>query len=63
MRDLLHRWIPYVGTVILLPIPVTLGAFSLLFMRQFGSEYDVWAGFMPSGIFGCPNAAARAFGN
>jgi len=39
--------IPYVGTVILLPIPVVLGAFSLLFMRQFGSEYDVWAGFMP----------------
>jgi hypothetical protein len=39
--------IPYVGTVILLPIPVTLGAFALLFLRQFGSEYDVWAGFMP----------------
>jgi len=39
--------IPYVGTVILLPIPVTLGAFSLLFLRQFGTEYDVWAGFMP----------------
>ena len=39
--------IPYVGTVILLPIPVTLGAFSLLFLRQFGPEYDVWAGFIP----------------
>jgi hypothetical protein len=39
--------IPYVGTVILLPIPVTLGAFSLLFLRQFGPDYDVWAGFMP----------------
>ena len=39
--------IPYVGTVILLPIPVTLAAFSLLFMRQFGPDYDVWAGFMP----------------
>jgi hypothetical protein len=39
--------IPYVGTVILLPIPVTLGAFSLLFLRQFGSEYDVWADFTP----------------
>jgi multisubunit Na+/H+ antiporter MnhC subunit len=39
--------IPYIGTVILLPIPVTLGAFSLLFLRQFGPEYDVWAGFMP----------------
>jgi hypothetical protein len=40
--------IPYVGTVILLPIPVTLGAFSLLFLRQFGSDYDVWSGFVPS---------------
>jgi hypothetical protein len=39
--------IPYVGTVILLPIPVTLGAFSLLFLRQFGADYDVWASFMP----------------
>jgi MFS family permease len=39
--------IPYVGTVILLPIPVMLGAFSLSFLRQFGPEYDVWAGFMP----------------
>jgi len=40
--------IPYVGTVILLPIPVTLCAFSLLFLRQFGPDYDVWASFMPS---------------
>ncbi len=39
--------IPYVGTVILLPAPVTLGAFSLLFLRQFGPDYDVWAGFIP----------------
>ena len=39
--------IPYMGTVILLPIPVTLGAFSLLFLRQFGLDYDVWADFMP----------------
>jgi hypothetical protein len=39
--------IPYVGTVILLPIPVTLCAFSLLFLRQFGPDYDVWASFMP----------------
>jgi hypothetical protein len=39
--------IPYVGTVILLPIPVTLGAFSLLFLRQFGPDYDVWASFVP----------------
>jgi hypothetical protein len=39
--------IPYVGTVILLPIPVTLGAFSLLFLRQFGPDYDAWSAFVP----------------
>ncbi len=39
--------IPYVGTVILLPVPVTLVAFSLLFLRQFGPDYDVWASFIP----------------
>jgi hypothetical protein len=39
--------IPYVGTVILLPIPITLEAFALLFLRQFGPDYDVWATFMP----------------
>jgi hypothetical protein len=40
--------IPYIGTVILLPIPVTLYGFSLLFLRQFGSDYDMWANFIPS---------------
>jgi hypothetical protein len=35
--------IPYVGTVILLPIYVLLTGFSLLFIRQFGPEFDVWA--------------------
>jgi len=39
--------IPYVGTVILLPVFVLLRSFSLLFLRQFGSDYDVWATFMP----------------
>lgn len=39
--------IPYIGTVLLLPIPVTLCAFSLLFLRQFGPDFDVWASFMP----------------
>src|SRR5262245_4511692 len=38
---------PYIGTVILLPVFVLLRSFSLWFLRQFGSEYDVWAGFMP----------------
>jgi hypothetical protein len=39
--------IPYIGTVILLPMPVTLYGFALLFLRQFGSDYDVWANFLP----------------
>jgi hypothetical protein len=39
--------IPYVGTVILLPLVVVLRAFSLLFVRQFGPEYDVWTSFVP----------------
>jgi hypothetical protein len=39
--------IPYVGTVILLPIFVLLRTFSLLFLRQFGPDYDVWASFTP----------------
>jgi hypothetical protein len=39
--------IPYIGTVILLPVFVLLRSFSLLFLRQFGSDYDVWANFMP----------------
>src|SRR5262249_18282666 len=37
--------IPYVGTVILLPVFVLLRSFSLLFLRQFGPDYDVWASF------------------
>jgi hypothetical protein len=39
--------IPYVGTVILLPVFVLLRSFSLLFLRQFGPECDVWASFTP----------------
>jgi hypothetical protein len=39
--------LPYVGTVILLPVFILLRSFSLLFLRQFGPDYDVWAGFMP----------------
>src|ERR1051326_641461 len=42
--------IPYVGTVILLPVFVLLRSFSLLFLRQFGAEYDVWTSFMPPGF-------------
>jgi hypothetical protein len=35
--------LPYIGTVILLPVLVCLRAFGLRFVRQFGPEYDVWA--------------------
>jgi hypothetical protein len=39
--------IPYVGTVILLPVFVLMRSYLLLFLRQFGSEYDVWDGVSP----------------
>jgi hypothetical protein len=39
--------LPYIGTVILLPVFILLRAFSLTFLRQFGPDYDVWAIFMP----------------
>lgn len=35
--------LPYVGTVVLLPLFVCLRSFGLLFIRQFGPDYDVWA--------------------
>ena len=35
--------LPYIGTVILLPVFVFLRAFGLRFIRQFGPDYDVWA--------------------
>ncbi len=34
--------IPYVGTVILLPLHVFIWSFVLLFVRQFGSDSDAW---------------------
>jgi hypothetical protein len=34
--------IPYIGTVITLPIWYTLRAFSLEFLAQFGLEYDLF---------------------
>ena len=54
--------IPYVGTVILLPIPVTLGAFSLLFLRQFGSGLRRVGRLHAAGIFGFADASPSAFG-
>jgi hypothetical protein len=34
--------LPYIGTVIVLPVPVFFRSFSLLFLRQFGPGWDVW---------------------
>jgi hypothetical protein len=39
--------LPYIGTVILLPIYIAWRSFSLCFVRQFGPDYDVWANFTP----------------
>jgi hypothetical protein len=43
LPHLLCRGLPYVSTVLLLPAIVWLGTFRLLFIRQFGDQYDVWA--------------------
>jgi hypothetical protein len=42
--------LPYMGTVILLPVFVCLRAFTLAFLRQFGPDYDVWVSFMPAEV-------------
>jgi hypothetical protein len=39
--------LPYIGTVILLPVFVLFRSFSLVFLRQFGRDYDVWVSFVP----------------
>jgi hypothetical protein len=39
--------LPYIGTVILLPVFVLFRSFSLVFLRQFGADYDVWVSFVP----------------
>lgn len=46
--------LPYVGTVILLPVYTCLRAFGLCFLRQFGPDYDVWA----AGTTAPPNSPA-----
>ena len=35
--------LPYIGTVILLPVEILLFGYTLLFLRQFGGDWDVWA--------------------
>ena len=39
--------LPYIGTVILLPVFILFRSFSLVFLRQLGEGYDVWVGFVP----------------
>jgi hypothetical protein len=39
--------IPYIGTVILLPLHVFGRSYLLLFLRQFGPEHDAWGGRSP----------------
>lgn len=49
--------LPYISTVLLLPAIVWLLGFKLLFLRQFGDEYDVWAtGGFPGAIATPPSA-------
>ena len=48
--------LPYIGTVILLPIHVFWVSYLLLFVRQFGPEYDVWSGLAPGGARGTTGA-------
>jgi hypothetical protein len=39
--------LPYVSTVLLLPAIVWLGAYKLMFLRQFGDAYDAWSVVAP----------------
>jgi hypothetical protein len=39
--------LPYVGSVILLPLYVFYYSFTLLFLRQFGPEFDAWGKVIP----------------
>ena len=40
--------LPYIGTVILLPVVMFLFVYPLCFIRQFGDPYDVWAVVRPT---------------
>ena len=53
--------IPYIGTVILLPIFVALTSFTLFFLRQFGDQYDVWAGLEASSLTSTPSSPPPPF--
>jgi hypothetical protein len=40
--------IPYLGTVILLPLYVFMMSYMLLFVRQYGNDYDAWGAIVAS---------------
>ena len=44
MRARLAAYVLLAALVLLLPAIVWLAAYKLLFLRQFGDAYDVWAG-------------------
>ena len=44
--------LPYIGTVILLPVVMFLFTYPLCFIRQFGDGYDVWAVVRPAELPG-----------
>lgn len=50
--------LPYVSSVVLLPAFVWLLVFKLLFLRQFGPEYDAWAAVDPLPESPAPPSAA-----
>jgi hypothetical protein len=52
--------LPYLGTVIMLPLFVCLRSFGLLFLRQFGSDYDVWSGIPPLDPRPIPGSASAS---
>ena len=52
--------LPYVSTVVLLPAIVWLATYRLLFLRQFGDQYDVWANVTPSPTAALPPAQPPA---
>ena len=35
--------LPYLGTVLLLPVPTFKRSFSLLYLRQFGPDFDLFS--------------------
>ena len=48
--------LPYIGTVILLPLYVFLAAYPLFFARQFGPDWDAWANLTAPAVTASPGA-------